>query len=158
MNSTADRELLMIREFQAPRELVWEAWTNPDHIVHWWGPNGFTNTILEMNVKPGGVWRYIMHGPDGTDYPNRITFREVVKPKLLTYRHSSDIENDPGEFEVTVNFEAKGKATELTMRMVFKTKEMRDFVANKYGAIEGGNQTMNKLGEYLTRMNLTSKF
>lgn len=156
MNSTADRELLMIREFQAPRELVWEAWTNPDHIVHWWGPNGFTNTIHEMNVKPGGVWRYIMHGPDGTDYPNRITFREVVKPKLLTYRHGSDIENDPGEFEVTVNFEAKGNATELTMRMVFKTKEMRDFVVNKYGAIEGGNQTMNKLGEYLTRMNLNS--
>lgn len=156
MSLTADRELFITREFQAPRELVWEAWTDPKHIIHWWGPNGFTNTIHEMSVKPGGVWSFIMHGPDGTDFPNRIVFKDVVKPKLLTYHHGTGKENDPLQFEVTVTFESKGKATELTMRMVFKTKETRDMVVEKYGAIEGGHQTLNRLREYLTNMNLNS--
>lgn len=72
-------------------------WTDPKHIA-WWGPNGFTNTIHEMNVKPGGVWRFIMHGPDGTDYPNKILFIEVVKPERLVYTHGSDEDNDPNQF------------------------------------------------------------
>ncbi|MBL7839733.1 MAG: SRPBCC family protein [Cyclobacteriaceae bacterium] len=152
MSSTADRELLITREVKAPAELVWEAWTNPAHIIHWWGPNGFTNTIHEMNVTPGGVWRYMMHGPDGTDFPNRITYKEVVKPKLLTYLHDSDKENDPAQFDVTVNFKAKGNSTEITMRMVFRDKATRDMVVTKYGAIEGGNQTLNKLEQYLLTM------
>ncbi len=147
--STADREIFITRQFKAPRELVWEAWTDPKHIAQWWGPSGFTNTIHEMNVKPGGVWRFIMHGPDGTDFPNRIVYKEVVKPKLLTYTHGSDLDNDPAQFEVTVNFESKGSITEITMRMVFKTKERRDFVVEKYGAIEGNRQTMGRLEEYL---------
>lgn len=150
--STADREISITRLFQAPRNVVWEAWTDPKHIIHWWGPTGFKNTIHEMNVKPGGVWRFIMHGPDGTDFPNRIVFKEVVKPKLLSYYHSSDVDDDPGQFDVTVNFEVKGNATEITMRMVFKTKERRDIVVAKYGAIEGNRQTMNKLEEYLKTM------
>ena len=150
--STADREILITRSFQAPRELVWEAWTDPSHVVHWWGPTGFTNTIHEMNVKPGGVWRFIMHDPDGTDFPNRIVFKEVVKPTLLMYSHDSDKDNDPQQFEVTVNFEAKGNTTQITMRMVFKTKEERDFVVEKYGALEGNRQTMNKLEAYLKTM------
>ena len=78
--STADREIAATRIFDAPRELVWKAWTDPKHVAQWWGPNGFTNTIHEMNVSPGGVWRFMMHGPDGTDYPNRIVFIEVVEP------------------------------------------------------------------------------
>jgi uncharacterized protein YndB with AHSA1/START domain len=68
--STADREILITRTFDAPRELVWEAWTNPKHVTHWWGPNGFTTTIEKMDVRVGGVWKHVMHGPDGTDYPN----------------------------------------------------------------------------------------
>lgn len=151
--STADREIAITRTFQAPRELVWQAWTDPKHIVHWWGPTGFTNTIHEMDVKPGGVWRFIMHGPDGTDFPNRIVFKEVIKPKFLSYEHGSDIPNDPRRFEVTVNFETKGNATELTMKMVFINKQQRDDVVEKYGAIEGNRQTLNKLEEYLKIMN-----
>lgn len=151
-SSTSERELVFNRTFKAPRELVFDAWTNPKHVVHWWGPNGFTNTILEMSVKPGGVWRFIMHGPDGTDYPNKIVFREVVKPSLLTFIHGWDVEDMskvPGTFEVTVNFEAKGNTTELTMRMVFKTKEERNMVVEKYGAVEGNHQTMSRLEQYL---------
>lgn len=153
--STVDREISITRTFQAPRELVFEAWTNPKHVVHWWGPTGFTNTIHEMNVKPGGIWRFIMHGPDGTDYPNKIIFKEVIKPKRLTFDHGWDVEDfykDPRLFEVEVNFEEKGKATEVLMKMVFKTKEVKDEVVEKYGAIEGNKQTMNKLEEYLKTM------
>jgi uncharacterized protein YndB with AHSA1/START domain len=157
--STADRELVFTRIFKAPRELVFEVWTNPNHVVHWWGPKGFTNTIHEMNVKPGGVWRFIMHGPDGNDYPNKIVFKEVVKPSLLTFDHgwdNEDMDNHPGKFEVVVNFEAKGKSTELTMKMIFKSKEAKDEVVEKYGAIDGNKQTMDKLEAYLHRFDENS--
>src|SRR5690349_19761562 len=149
---TADREMFITRILNAPRELVWSAWTDPKHVGNWWGPNGFTNTIHEMEVKPGGVWILTMHGPDGIDYPNKIVFREVVKPSLLVYSHGSGNENDPGQFEVTVTFVAFGKKTELTMRAVFKTKEERDMVVEKYGALEGNKQTLNRLEEYLLTM------
>src|SRR6266852_4602923 len=78
-----DREIVITRLLDAPRELAFQAWTEPQHVAHWWGPNGFTNTIHEMDVRPGGVWRFIMHGPDGTDYKNEIVYVEVVKPERL---------------------------------------------------------------------------
>src|SRR5882757_7001803 len=84
-NNTRDRELLLTRTLNAPVQLVWEVCTNPDHIKNWWGPNGFTNTIHVMDVKPGGVWDFIMHGPDGTDYKNENIFTEVVKYKKIVY-------------------------------------------------------------------------
>lgn len=152
-SETADREIKITRVFNAPRALVWTAWTDPKHVVHWWGPNGFTNTIHKMEVKVGGVWDFMMHGPDGTDYPNKIVFTEVVKPELLKFDHGSDDPNDPGRFKVTVNFTAIEKnKTEIQMRMLFQTKEARDFVVEKYGAIEGNTQTMNRLEEYLKTM------
>ena len=159
MSTTTDREIVATRILKAPRELVFEVWTNPKHIVHWFGPKGFTNTIHEMSVKPGGVWRFMMHGPDGNDYPNKVVFKEVVKPSLLTYDHGMDVEDlkkHPRTFEVTVNFIAKGNTTELIMKMVFKTKEVRDEVVEKYGAIEGNKQTMDKLEEYLHRFDENS--
>ncbi|TMG73164.1 MAG: ATPase, partial [Betaproteobacteria bacterium] len=75
-NSTAlvdDREIAAVRIFDAPRDLVWKVWTRPEHVAKWWGPNGFTTTTYSMEVKPGGVWRYVMHGPDGRDYRNKVT-------------------------------------------------------------------------------------
>lgn len=159
MSNTADREIAITRIVKAPRELVYEVWTNPKHVVHWWGPNGFTYTIHEMNVKPGGMWRFIMHGPDGTDYPNKIVFKEVVKPSLLTFDHGWDVENlynDPRTFDVTINFEAKGNTTEIIMKMVFKSKAVKDEVVEKYGAIEGNRQMMDKLEAYLHRFDENS--
>lgn len=153
-NDTSDRELKITRVFNAPRNLVWKAWTEPEHIAQWWGPTGFTNTIHKMDVKAGGTWDFIMHGPDGADYPNKIVFTEVVKPELLKYDHGSDDPNDPIRFKVTVNFVAlDAKRTELHMHMIFQTKEMFDFVVQKHGAIEGNRQTMNRLEEYLKTMN-----
>ena len=146
-NETSDRELVITRLLNAPRELVFEVWTDPKHVAQWWGPNGFTNTVHEMEVKPGGVWRLTMHGPDGVDFPNKIVFHKVFKPELLVYSHGDD--KDPGQFEVTVNFVAKGKKTELTMRSVFRTKEELDHVVKNYGAREGMTQHMNRLEAYL---------
>ena len=86
---TADREIVVSRVFDAPRELVWEAWTNPKHVANWWGPTGFSTTIEKMDVRPGGEWKHVMHGPDGTDYPNHSVFIEVVKPERIVYSHAA---------------------------------------------------------------------
>lgn len=148
---TTDREIVQRRTFDAPRELVWKVWTDPNHVGNWWGPRGFTNTIESMEVKPGGQWRFIMHGPDGTDYPNLIVYREVDPPSRLTYAHS-DEKDDGIHFFTTVTFEADGNKTNVTMTAVFPTAEARDYVVENFGAIEGGKQTLDKLGEYLAAL------
>ena len=148
----ADRELVFTRVFDAPRELVFDAWTNPKHLPHWWGPNGFTTTIHEMDVRPGGVWRLVMHGPDGVDYKNKIVFLEIVKPERLVYKHEPEKGTEPVSFETTVTFVAQGGKTEVTMRMLFPSAATRDLVVNTYGAVEGANQTLDRLAEQLARM------
>jgi len=147
---TSGRELVITRLINAPRELVWEVWTKPEHVKHWWGPDGFTNTIHEMEVKPGGVWRFMMHGPNGIDFPNKIVFNEVKKPDLLVYTHSSDDEKDPTIFQTTVTFEKDGEKTFLTMRAVFATVAERDRVVKESGAAEGGKQTLSRLEAYVS--------
>ena len=82
---SADREIIATRVFDAPRELVFKMWTDPKHVGRWWGPRGFTTTIHEMDVKPGGIWRLTMHGPDGRDYKNKVVFLEVEEPERLVY-------------------------------------------------------------------------
>jgi uncharacterized protein YndB with AHSA1/START domain len=157
MTSTKDRELLFTRLFNFPRELVFEVWTQPEHVAKWWGPTGFTNTIYEMEVKPNGVWRFMMHGPDGVDYPNRIIFSEVVKPEKLVFKHRPDSDDDAGFFDVTVLFEEVENKTKITMQMLFKTKEERDLVVEKYGAVEGNKQTMDRLEEFLAKMDTSDR-
>ena len=149
--STADREIVTSRLFDAPPEMVYRAWTDPDHVVRWWGPNGFTTTILEMDVRPGGVWRFVMHGPDGVDYPNRIVFSEVIAAKRLVYVHDDD-EGGVRSFDVTVTFEEQEGKTLVTLRSVFKTAAERDQVVREYGAIEGAKQTLARLETHLATM------
>jgi uncharacterized protein YndB with AHSA1/START domain len=144
-------EIVISRVFDAPRELVWEAMTNPLHVVNWWGPRGFTTTIEEMDVRPGGTWKHVMHGPDGSNYPNHIVFSEVVKPERIAFSNSGGKEGDQGvAFESTWTFETvdSGK-TKATIRMVFPSAEDRARVVKEYGAIEGGRQTLERLGEHL---------
>jgi uncharacterized protein YndB with AHSA1/START domain len=148
--NTADREIAITRVFDVPRELVWNVWTKPEHIAKWWGPKGFTNTIHKMEVKPGGVWEFMMHGPNGVDYPNKVTYLEVKRPERLVYDHG-----EKGEltyFRVTVTFEDLAGRTKLTMQMLFETAQQRNQVVEKYGAVKGLKQNMDKLGEYLTKM------
>jgi uncharacterized protein YndB with AHSA1/START domain len=112
---------------------VFEAWTDPKHLTQWWGPKGFTTTIHEMDVRPGGVWRFVMHGPDGRDYNNRIVFLEVVKPERLVYKHDPEKGSEPVSFQVTVTFAEEGAKTRLTMQMVFPSAASREYVVNTYG-------------------------
>lgn len=143
-SATSDREIFARRIFDAPRELVWKVWTEPEHIIKWWGPDGFTNTIDKMEVKPGGEWEFIMHGPDGRDYNNKIIYVEVVKPKRLVYDHVSG-----PNFRATVTFEEQDGKTLLTMQMLFETAEERERTVKVFNAVEGLTQTLEKLNKYV---------
>jgi uncharacterized protein YndB with AHSA1/START domain len=148
IEATSDRELVGIRVFDAPPSLVFRAWTDPERVGRWWGPRGFTTTTYAMDVRPGGVWRFTMHGPDGVDYPNKITYVEVDEPRRIVYDHGGEEVGDPVHFRATVTFEDFGGKTRLTKRMVFPTAEARDHVVEKYGADEGLVQNLDRLGEY----------
>ena len=148
----AERSLVFHRRFRAPRELVFRVWTEGQHIVHWWGPDGFTTTTTEMDVRPGGVWRFILHGPDGTDYPNRVVYLEIAPPERLVYRHDGDEGDEPVDFTVTVSFDQQGAETDMTMSMVFPTSAALREVVAKYGADEGAVQMMARLKAYLAAL------
>ena len=153
LSDTTDREMVITRILDAPRELVWEAMTNPKHVVHWWGPNGFTDTLEKMDFRVGGDWKHIMHGPDGTDYPNKSTFTSIVKPEHVEYSNGGGRKGDAAsQFDASWTFEALGNQTRLTMRAVFPTADARDTTVKTYNAIEGGKQTLARLAEYLPEM------
>jgi uncharacterized protein YndB with AHSA1/START domain len=149
-SSTADREIVTTRLIDAPRELVFEAWTDPKHVGHWFGPDGFTTITHSMDVRPGGVWRFTMRGPDGKDWPNVVTYEEVVPPERLVYVHGDG--EVPDMFRTTVTFEDRAGKTALTMRAVFKTAAAREQVVREVGAIEGAQQTAARLERYVTSM------
>jgi len=141
-----------VREFDAPRELVFEAWTDPKHLSQWWGPHGFTTTTSAFDMRPGGVWRFVMHGPDGRDYENRITFDEIVPPERLAYHHGGGNDVEPVQFRTTVTFEDIGGRTRLTMRGVFPSAAERARVIKEYGADKGLVQTLSRLGDYVSKL------
>jgi uncharacterized protein YndB with AHSA1/START domain len=143
-NDTSDRELRLSRVLDAPVELVWEVWTQPDHIARWWGPNGFTNTIDLMEMRPGGEWHLVMHGPDGADYVNRSVFKVVVPFKRIVYDHLGE-----PRFTATVEFEAQGPKTLINWHMLFGTAEQFIQVVKTFKADEGLKQNIEKLNHYL---------
>lgn len=153
----SDCEIILTRVVRAPRELVWQAWTKPEHVARWWGPRGFTDTTKRHEFRVGGYWEHTMHGPDGTDYPNKAKFLEIVPLERITYLlgGGSDLEGDERRgttFRATWTFETvEGDKTRLTGRMVFPSKEARDRVVRDFGAIEGGKQTLTKLAEFLPK-------
>ena len=140
------------RVLDAPRELVWKVWTDPKHLAQWWGPDGFRTTTSAYECKPGGIWRFVMHGPDGRDYANRIIFEVVEPPKRLVYRHGGEEDVEPVQFRTTVTFEDLGGKTRLSMRGVFPSAAERDRVIRKYGADKGMVQTLARLREYVSKM------
>ena len=144
------REIVISRVFAAPRELVWEMWTDPKHIVQWWGPEGFTMTIEQMDLRPGGVWKHTLHGPDGTDYPSSAVFVEIVKPERIVYSFRGGKKGEsPVQSEVTWTFEKQGERTKVTLRMLFPSAETRDYAVETYRVVEGGNQTLERLRRHL---------
>jgi uncharacterized protein YndB with AHSA1/START domain len=146
-NSREGRELIISRTLNAPVELVWEAWTNPEHIANWWGPDGFTNTITTMDMTVGGEWILVMHGPDGTDYKNKNVFREIIPLKRIVYEHVSS-----PNFTATIEFEDLGEQTLINWQMLFESKEQFIQVVKTFKADEGLKQNIAKLDMYLEGM------
>lgn len=152
---TAGRDIRVSRVFNAPRALVWRAWTDPKHLSQWWGPQGFTTSFETMEVRPGGMMKHVMVGPDGTRYPNKAIFLEVVEPELIRYKNAGGREDGSagGHFVATWTFkDLGGGRTELTIHMVCETAEMRDRLEREFGAVEGAHQTLARLAEHLGRM------
>ncbi len=144
-----DRELVLSRVFDAPRDLVFRAWTEKEHFAKWFGPRGFTITIKEADMRVGGLLRFDMVAPDGKVWDNRIEFLEMKRPELLVYDHGSDKDDDPDRFQVTITFdEQSDKKTVVTMRSLLPTKEQRAIKLG-FGAVELGYQTLDKLAEHL---------
>ena len=139
-----EREIVTTRVLDAPPELVFAAWTDPQRIVAWWGPRGFSTTVHEMDVRPGGLWRFVMHGPDGRDYPNENRYVEIVPPERIVFQHEST-----PKFRMVATFVPEAGKTRLTMRMTFETAELREQTARTFGAVEGARQTVERLAEFL---------
>lgn len=146
---STDREIVISRIIDAPRELVFEAFTEVRHLSRWWGPEGFTTTTRSFEFRPGGVWDFVMHGPDGTDYAEWITWAEIVPPERISLLHGESA-GDPNAFQSVLTFEAAAAATRIQMRTVFPTKALRDEAVEKYHAVEGGQQTLAGLAAYVT--------
>src|SRR5690348_15259462 len=148
-HTTAEREIVDSRDIGAPRELVFEAFTEVRHLSRWWGPDGFTTTTRAFAFRVGGEWDFVMHGPDGTDYQEWISWTEIDPPERIALRHGAS-RDDPNAFASVLTFAPEGAATRIEMRTVFPTKELRDEAVERYHAIEGGEQTLNNLAAYVT--------
>ena len=148
-SATADREIVISRAIGAPRELVFEAFTEVRHLSRWWGPVGFTTTTRAFEFRVGGEWDFVLHGPDGTDYSEWITWTEIVPPERIALLHG-EFRGDPDAFESVITFATEGAATRIEMRTVFRTAQLRDQAVEMYHAIEGGQQTLGKLAAYVT--------
>ena len=148
-SATADREIVICRDITAPRELVFEAFTEVRHLSRWWGPEGFTTTTRGFEFRVGGEWVFVMHGPDGTDYQEWISFTDIVPPERIALLHG-EYRGDPNAFESVLTFGTDGAATRIEMRTVFPSRELREEAVQKYHAVEGGRQTLNNLAAYVT--------
>ncbi|MFY1654400.1 SRPBCC family protein [Solwaraspora sp. WMMB762] len=149
--ATADREIVISRVIDAPPELVFEAFTEVRHLSRWWGPEGFSTTTRSFEFRVGGEWDFVMHGPDGTNYSEWITWTEIVPPQRIALLHGES-RDDPNAFESTLAFAPDGAATRIVMRTVFPTRELRDQAVEKYHAIEGGEQTLSNLAAYVAEL------
>ena len=147
--AAAEREIVVARVIDASPELVFEAFTEVRHLSRWWGPDGFTTTTKTFEFAVGGVWEFVMHGPDGTDYREWIRWTEIVPAQRIALLHG-EFHGDPNAFQSVLTFVPDGAATRIEMRTLFPTEQLRDEAVEKYHAIEGGLQTLGNLAAYVT--------
>ncbi len=143
-----DREISITRLVNHPVDRVFAAFSNPAGMATWWGPNGFTTTTKAMQFKVGGVWDYVMHGPDGTDYPNYVSYTTIEKNALIAYDHGTDADH-PAMFKAEIRFDAEGSSTRVTLKLTLKDAAERPHYI-KFGAVEGGYQNLERLEKWLT--------
>jgi uncharacterized protein YndB with AHSA1/START domain len=141
-----ERELVLQREVPFARELVWKAMTDPEHVNQWWGPDGFRNERVSMDFRVGGAWTFEMVGPDGTRYPNHSVFKVITPPSRLVFDHG---DGERVWFEATVTLQETAGGTLITLRQLYPSREFRDEVVTKSGAVEGGKQHLAKLEAYV---------
>src|SRR4051794_35398484 len=147
-SATADREIVISRVIDAPRELVFEAFTDVRHLSRWWGPEGFTTTTQSFEFRVGGEGDFVMHGPDGTDYPEWLPGPESAPPERIALLHGAS-RDSPNAFESGLTFAPDGAASRIEMRTVFPSRAPRDEALQKHHAIEGGRQTLTNLAAYV---------
>src|SRR3989339_96662 len=141
-------EMVISRLVAAPQELVFRALTSPNHLANWWGPEGFSITTLAWDFREGGHWRSIMHGPDGTDYPNRLIYQKINPPHRLEYLHDDD-EHSSQQFQGSLELKPEGDATRITLRARFASEAEAREMMESANAIEGGKQTLGRLAAFL---------
>lgn len=141
---TTDREIVTSRVIDAPRERIFQAFSDPSRLAQWWGPKGFTNTFQEFDFRPGGTWRFVMHGPDGGNYPNETVF-EVIEPERVVLRHAS-----APHFELTITFSEEDGKTRVGWRQLFNSAEERERIARF--AVEANEQNLDRLEAVLKAM------
>lgn len=142
--------IISTRVFAAPRKMVYEAFADAQQVVEWWGPAGFTTTILEMDLRAGGKWRLVMHGPDGTDYPNEMVFTQVVPMERIELDLTGGrAGGEPVKLHKTITWTDEGAGTRLTFRIDFESREARDKNVREYGSVEGGRQMFGRLTAFL---------
>jgi uncharacterized protein YndB with AHSA1/START domain len=145
VETLADRQIVSTRVVDAPRARVFRAWTDPAHLVRWWGPKGFTNTFHEFDLRPGGTWRFVMRAPNGAEFQNTSVFVEIVAPEGIVFRHES-----PPEFQVTATFAEQAGKTRISFQMLFESADACEKVRSF--APEANEQNFDRLEAELTRM------
>jgi uncharacterized protein YndB with AHSA1/START domain len=154
--SAEDCEILITRVFAAPREMVWGAVADPWQVSQWWGPKGFTTTMTEMDLRKGGKWKLVMQGPDGTKYPNDMTFTKVIPSERIELELVGGREGaEPMHLKKVMTFTEEEGGTRFSIRILFATPEERNQNVRDYGSIEGGRETMARLAEHLAQKELT---
>ena len=137
------REIVTTRVLDAPRALVFESWTDPEQLKVWWGPRGFTNTFHHFEMKPGGAWRYTMHGPDGSNYENEMAFVEISAERIVI-----DHVSQP-RFRLTVLLEELGERTKITFRQLFETAALREQIKGR--AMQGNEDNLERLANFVAK-------
>ena len=145
MDNIENRQLRQTRTFKAPIHLMWEVWTQPEHIMQWWGPTGFTNTNKLMDFREGGEWLFTMHGPDGNDYANRSVFKEIVPKQKIVFEHFGP------HFITTVLFISQGDKTLIDWTVELDSEEILKTLVREVNAAEGQKQNLDKLEQYLLK-------
>lgn len=143
------RILQFDRLVKAPIDLVFQMFSEARHIDRWWGPDGFRNETHDMEFSVGGLWRYTMHGPDGKDWPNWIRYQDITPPTRIAYAHGAEM-GEAAHFDGVITLQPEGEGTRVTITLIFPSEEARDATL-KFGAVEGGRQTLARLDAYASK-------
>lgn len=145
-----ERTIVSTRVFDAPRNMVYEAFADPKQVAEWWGPHGFSTTVLKMDLRPGGKWSIVMHGPDGTNYPNEMTFTDVVPNERVEMDLVGGKEGAASVYmHKTITWLDEGGGTRLTLRNQFGSRELRDDNVRTYGSVQGARDLFERLTKFL---------